>query len=157
MELELNYAGFWKRFIAYVIDIMVVNVMLVTIWIVTTIVFIGLGGGLTGILEDVYAVGRLYATQLGFPIFTFGGLIIPWLYWALLESSPMQATLGKKALRIIVTDLEGNRISFAKATGRYWAKIISTLILFIGFIMTGFTMKKQALHDKMFDSLVVVK
>ena len=74
-----------------------------------------------------------------------------------MESSPKQATLGKMALSIVVTDLEGKRISFGKATGRYWGKIISGLILCIGYFMAGFTEKKQAFHDMMAGCLVVAK
>jgi len=74
-----------------------------------------------------------------------------------MESSSRQATLGKMAVGIIVTDLEGNKISFGRATARHWAKVISGLTLFIGYIMTGFTAKKQALHDMIAECLVVVK
>jgi uncharacterized RDD family membrane protein YckC len=83
--------------------------------------------------------------------------ILPWLYWAIMESSSRQATLGKMALGIVVTDLEGHRISFGKATGRYFGKLISLLILLIGFIMIAFTDKKQGLHDMMAGCVVVVK
>lgn len=82
---------------------------------------------------------------------------IPWLYYALMESSVKQATLGKMALGIVVTDLAGNRISFGRATGRYWAKLISALTLLAGFVMAGFTAKKQALHDMIAGCLVVTK
>ena len=78
-----------------------------------------------------------------------------WLYFALMESSSKQATLGKMALGIIVTDLNGNRLSFGRATGRYFGKIISGAILMIGYIMAGFTEKKQALHDIIAGCLVV--
>ena len=80
---------------------------------------------------------------------------INWLYYALMESSKYQATLGKMAVGARVTDLEGNRISFARATGRYFAKIISGMILMIGYIMAGFTEKKQALHDMIANTLVI--
>jgi len=83
--------------------------------------------------------------------------ILQWLYFSLMESSAWQATLGKKALGLTVTDLEGRRISFGRATGRYFAKIISSLILFIGYIMAGFTEKKQALHDLIAGTLVLRK
>jgi uncharacterized RDD family membrane protein YckC len=79
------------------------------------------------------------------------------LYYALLESSTWQGTLGKRALGLEVTDLEGRRISFGRATGRFFAKIISALILWIGFIMAGFTEKKQALHDMIAGTLVIRK
>ena len=83
--------------------------------------------------------------------------IIQWLYFSLTESSSWQATLGKKALGLTVTDLEGRRIGFGRATGRYFAKYLSTLILFIGWLMAGFTEKKQALHDMMAGTLVLRK
>ena len=85
------------------------------------------------------------------------GLGVYWLYWAGMESSTKQATLGKMVHGIIVTDLEGNRILFGKASGRYFGKIISFLILGIGFVMAGFTEKKQALHDIMAGCIVINK
>jgi len=81
--------------------------------------------------------------------------ILSWLYFALLESSEWQGTVGKKLLKIKVTDLYGGRLSFARATGRYFGKFISTVIFYIGFIMAAFTEKKQALHDIMANTLVV--
>lgn len=80
---------------------------------------------------------------------------IAWFYYAYLESSPKQATIGKQALKIIVTDIDGNPISFSKATIRYFSKWISGLILLIGYIMAAFTEKKQALHDIIAGTLVV--
>jgi uncharacterized RDD family membrane protein YckC len=82
------------------------------------------------------------------------GLIGPWLYFALQESSERQATLGKMALKIYVTDLQGRRISFGQATGRHFGKIISAIILCIGYMMAGFTAQKQGLHDIMAGTLV---
>jgi uncharacterized RDD family membrane protein YckC len=84
-------------------------------------------------------------------------LILDWLYFALMESSSKQATLGKQALRIIVTDLEGKRISFGRATGRFFSKIFSIIIIYIGFIMVAFTGKKQGLHDMIVGTLVIAK
>jgi uncharacterized RDD family membrane protein YckC len=78
-----------------------------------------------------------------------------WLYFALMESSAKGATLGKMALGLRVTDLSGNRISFGRATGRYFGKIVSGMIFSIGYIMAGFTQQKQALHDIMAGCLVV--
>lgn len=82
------------------------------------------------------------------------GVIVYWLYGALMESSSRQATLGKMALGIIVTDMNGDRISFGRASGRHFAKFISYIILLIGFLMAGFTEKKQALHDMIAGCLV---
>jgi uncharacterized RDD family membrane protein YckC len=81
--------------------------------------------------------------------------VVGWLYYALMESSAKQATVGKMALGIIVTDLEGRGIGFGRATGRYFAKILSALILGIGFLMAAFTERKQGLHDMVASTLVV--
>lgn len=80
-----------------------------------------------------------------------------WLYFAFMESSQSQATLGKKVLGLKVKDTVGNRITFGRATGRHFGKVVSGLILCIGFIMAGFTAKKQALHDYIAGTLVVKK
>ena len=72
-----------------------------------------------------------------------------------MESSSLQATLGKMIFGMKVTDLNGNRISFARATGRHFAKYLSSMILFIGYIMAGFTERKQALHDMIAGTLVI--
>ena len=78
-----------------------------------------------------------------------------WLYYALFESSSWQGTPGKRALGLFVTDMQGRRISFARATGRYFGRFISTAILFIGYLMIAFTERKQALHDMLADCLVL--
>jgi uncharacterized RDD family membrane protein YckC len=78
----------------------------------------------------------------------------PWLYFALQESSERQATLGKMALKIYVTDLQGQRISFGKATGRHFGRILCALTLCIGYMMAGFTAQKQGLHDMIAGTLV---
>ena len=83
------------------------------------------------------------------------GFIVAWLYYAFMESSSMQATLGKKALGLRVVDMDGSPISFWRASGRFWAKIPSGLLCAVGFIMAAFTDKKQALHDMMASCLVV--
>lgn len=74
-----------------------------------------------------------------------------------MESSAKQATLGKMAVGIVVTDMNGGRISFGNATGRFFGKILSGLIIYVGFIMVAFTDKKQGLHDMMAGTLVVQK
>ena len=83
------------------------------------------------------------------------GTVIWWLYYAIMESSERQATLGKMAVQIKVVDRRGGRISFARATGRHFAKLLSGLILFFGYLMAGFTSRKQALHDMVASCLVV--
>jgi hypothetical protein len=82
-------------------------------------------------------------------------ILAAWLYYALFESGRWQGTPGKKILELRVTDLFGNRISFGQASGRYFSKILSWLIFYIGFLMVGFTAKKQGLHDKLASTLVL--
>ncbi len=117
----------------------------------------GIGGGLVGGFLGASGADMDTIAMAGSMIGHITGIVLNWLYYTLLESSSRQATLGKMALGIVVTDLEGNRISFARANGRYWGKLVSAIILLIGFIMAGFTRKKQALHDIMAGTLVVKK
>jgi uncharacterized RDD family membrane protein YckC len=91
---------------------------------------------------------------------TFGaGVVVSlfghWLYEAFMLSSEWQATVGKRAMDIIVTDVNGQRITFARASARHFSKYISAFILGIGFLMAAFTAKKQALHDMIAETLVI--
>lgn len=83
------------------------------------------------------------------------GGVIQWLYYAIMESSPCQATLGKMAIGAKVVDQNGNRLSFARATGREWSKFLSSLILLFGYFMVGWDDRKQGLHDKIAGTFVV--
>jgi len=85
------------------------------------------------------------------------GLMMNWIYYAALESSVWQATIGKKVLGLTVTDLAGNRITFGRASGRFFGMLLSGFILGIGFLMAGFTERKQALHDMIAGCLVIRK
>lgn len=152
----MAYAGFWLRFVAVIIDFIV-------IYCVRAILFmpfgISAGMGMHGLFhgrssQDMTEI--LPALALIFRIAIIS-TVLQWLYFSLMESSAWQGTLGKKALGLTVTDLEGRRIGFGRATGRYFAKIISTIILFIGYMMAGFTEKKQALHDMIAGTLVLRK
>ena len=125
--------------------------------------------GFRGTIE--YRVRRILAaagilTIIGpkIGLILFVTAIASWLYWALCESSAWQATLGKKALGIIVTDLEGRRISFGRASGRFWAGRGAGSIPYLGgtyflvdCICVGFTEKKQAIHDMIASCLVLRK
>jgi uncharacterized RDD family membrane protein YckC len=148
------YAGFWLRFVAWIIDRIVLQVAssILTLPFAATM-------GLREILrhhqpvspEEVFPL--LASMEKVFLIV----LVLSWLYYALLESSSWQGTLGKKALGLEVTDLAGSRISFGRATGRYFARWISVMTVGIGYIMAGFTEKKQALHDIIAGTLVIRK
>lgn len=141
------YAGFWRRFAAALLDGILINIVSLAFYIPLGFPF--------GVEEREF--GEPAGLTPAFWGASIGMLVLGWLYYSLMESSSKQATLGKMALGIKVTDLEGNRISFAKATGRHFAKILSSLILLIGYIMIAFTEKKQGLHDMMAKCLVVVK
>lgn len=157
----MTYAGFWKRFAAYIIDALILGV---ASWIVILPVLglIGLGASSMEyndeMMMDDEAAAGLAAAMVGASLMMWVVVAAAgWLYFALMESSSKQATLGKMALSIIVTDVNGNRLSFGRASGRYFGKILSGLILYIGFIMAAFTEKKQALHDMIAGCLVVNK
>jgi uncharacterized RDD family membrane protein YckC len=108
--------------------------------------------------DEGSAAGMLMAMMGGYILIVIVIVTVAtWLYFALMESSAKGATLGKMALGIKVTDLTGSKISFGRATGRYFGKIISGAILYIGYIMAGFTQQKQALHDIMAGTLVINK
>lgn len=126
-----NYAGFWIRFVAYIVDAVVV-------WVIQILaVFLVFSQGTQ---NEWTAPILLVCIGIGY----FSGM----------ESSSRQATLGKMLFKLKVGDASGNVISFGNAVGRYLAKILSALILFIGFILAAFDPKKQALHDKIADTYV---
>jgi uncharacterized RDD family membrane protein YckC len=152
----MRYAGFWRRFVAHLIDQIVVGIAAFVIFI-PGLALLGVGFGAGVMEESESAVGLILAAIAAYLVAILLIVIGQWLYYALMESSGKQATLGKLALGIVVTDLSGNRISFGRATGRYFGKIVSGMILCIGYIMAGFTERKQALHDIMASCLVVLK
>lgn len=139
--LNSNYAGFWMRLAAYLLDAIIIFVVFFILGLI-----VGVIGG-EGILDSS-------GFELTSNIISF---ICGWLYFSLMESSRHQGTLGKMALGIKVTDMNRTRISFSRATGRYFGKILSFIILFVGFIMIAFTEKKQGLHDILAKTLVIKK
>jgi len=139
-----HFGGFWRRVGAYLIDLIVVSIA-------------------SGIIGSFFGVASAFQVALSGdetaalnPLANVLSLAIGIGYFAGLESSSLQATLGKKALGMVVTDLSGNRIRFARALGRYFAKILSGVILMIGYIMVAFTERKQGLHDMIAGTLVHV-
>ncbi len=153
---RVEYAGFWLRFLALLIDNVVMGLAFVLILI--PLIFLT---GLEGFIgefhpnEELNDAGIFMLVSLVFLVAT-ASLLLTWLYHALMESSEWQATLGKKALGLVVTDMAGQRLSFGRSTGRHFGKIVTNLIpAFIGYIMAGFTEKKQALHDMLAGCLVL--
>lgn len=148
----MTYAGFWRRFAAYILDSIVVIAVLAILNVATGVIF--------DCGPPASAGGTV--VQVGFSCVTTGignivMLIGSWLYFALMETSSRQGTYGKMVMGIVVTDADGGRLSFGRATGRYFGKIVSALILMIGFIMIAFTSRKQGLHDIMAGCLVTRK
>jgi uncharacterized RDD family membrane protein YckC len=133
----LLYGGFWRRFLALLIDSIV----------------IGFG---FYILETVASllIPDLALTRIGVVCLQLLSLLWTWLYFAVTHSSSVQASPGKRLLGLKVTDLNGHRISFGRATGRYFAETFSAMLLFIGYLMVLFTRRRQCLHDIIADTLV---
>jgi uncharacterized RDD family membrane protein YckC len=152
---QLPYAGFWQRFAAYLIDSLILGVVAVA---VIVIVFLLIGGGalISGSQTPQDFAAAMGVAAIFLIVLAYIALIvIMWLYFAKMESSEKQATIGKKAMGLYVTDLNGQRLTFGRASGRFFSKIISGMIpLGIGYIMVAFTAKKQALHDMIAGTLV---
>jgi uncharacterized RDD family membrane protein YckC len=172
------YAGFWLRLVAYLIDKAILSIAFGAM-IAVAIAFVGwdrIRQGRSGLEVRMapfeylsLVVQREFDYRGQFDFFTpriFGAIatvllammIVTWLYYAFMESSSIQGTLGKMVLGLIVTDMHGSPISFGRASGRFFARFITGLVpLFIGYIMAGFTEKKQALHDIIAGCLVLQK
>lgn len=155
----MNYAGFWKRFVAIIIDGIILGILN---WLIIAPILaaIGISSGfsisdlasgnfdpeqLAGMLSAMFGIGWVISTALNI------------FYHSLFEASKFQGSIGKIALGMKVTDLSGNKIDLMKALIRNVCKIISGAIIAIGYIMAGFTDKKQALHDMIASTLVVNK
>jgi uncharacterized RDD family membrane protein YckC len=121
----LEYASFGQRFVAILIDAAILSL----------------------------ATGSVVVATFGMGVTL--GFVAPWLYEAFMMSSEWQATVGKRVMSIVVTDTEGRRISFTRATGRHFAKYVSLFLFGIGFFIQPFTARKQALHDMIAETLVV--
>jgi uncharacterized RDD family membrane protein YckC len=140
-----GYGGFWIRVVAAIIDAIILRIVVAPVGMI----FGGLG--MAGMMSGIPHRGlRFLGSGITIILLIFGS----WLYEAFMESSSYQATLGKMIFGMKVTDLNGKRISFERATGRHFAKWLSTMIFGIGYIMVGFTERKQGLHDLLAGTLV---
>jgi uncharacterized RDD family membrane protein YckC len=143
-----GYGGFWRRFAALFIDQLV---MFLT-WFFSLIllgVMLGFLGNVSGnrkLVDDPEVSGMIGLALL---------FLIPLVYYPVMECSAAQATLGKMALGVQVTDLRGRRISFPRALVRFLGKSLLSPIFLVGYLMAAFTRKKQALHDMLAGTLVV--
>jgi uncharacterized RDD family membrane protein YckC len=150
-----TYAGFWLRFVALILDSLIISVIAGALYL-PIVALTGIGAALRDIHPGREPAPALIAAIIAaVPLLIGVSIVTKWLYYAYCESSEWQATPGKKVLNLRVTDLNGQRISFGRATGRFFAKWISGLTMLIGYIMAGFTEKRQALHDMIAGTLVL--
>lgn len=138
-----SYGGFWIRFVAYIID------QLIIYFVFTLLLAIFTGDPFYQYRIEPLALDSDYWSM------TFASIILQVMYYAGMESSSKQATVGKMAMGVKVMNAQGDRITLLNAIGRYFAKILSALPLLFGYIMAGFDSRKQALHDKLANTFVV--
>ena len=159
-----QYAGFWLRVPAAIIDLIILAIPLamavsyLSVAMGSWRAFLQLHPGQSP-QEIVAAFGHTYL----FAILCFF-IVTGWLYFALFESSRWQGTLGKKFIGLSVADLRGNRVTFGRASGRFFggrfmvhAPFIGSLYIAIDCICAGLTSRKQALHDMFAGCLVLRK
>lgn len=140
-----GYGGFWLRAVAYLVDGILLNIAFGVLTIVTGISLVPTSFSEMDSADALASMGTLQLVSL----------VGTWLYFALMESSARGATVGKMVVGLRVVTDQGNRLSFLNATGRFFAKFISTIFLCIGFIMVAFTDRKRGLHDMIAGTLVV--
>ena len=142
---RVRYAGFWRRFFAGCIDSLLLAIVNLVLTRIVDRFFDAMAAGSSPDVElSTWLTASVLVPQ-----------VVWWLYSAGMQSSYRQATIGKIALGIIVTDLQGNRISFARGTARFAASYLSAFLLLLGYLIQPFTAKRQALHDLIAGTLVV--
>lgn len=151
-HMQPVYCGFWRRVGAAIIDGFVVGIVSISLANVLGLPIPDLSAYAGNPEAMMRAIQALMPDIWKLQILSIG---VNWMYFSLLESSSWQATFGKLAVGAYVTDLRGHRIGFPQATGRYFAKILSGMILLIGYLMVAFTAKKQGLHDILASTLVL--
>ena len=146
----VKYAGFWRRFVGWIIDLLIL--IIITHWALALV-----SSFLTAPIPDTLSFSAffsaLWPTALALIVVDF---IIIALYYCLFEASAIQATIGKYIAGIKVTDMGGSRISYSKAFLRRIYSLLSIIPIFIGYIVAGFTPRKQTFHDMLAKTVVVV-
>lgn len=155
-------AGFWARWLAHLIDVVVINVLFVLFWVLVFMLMslaarLGINNDdAMKILMQDFGDGLTYGgTIVLILVWVGGGIGFPIAYYVISESGLGKATLGKRAIGLIVTDEKGNQLTRSAALGRTFGKIVSAIPLLAGYFMAAFDPKKQALHDKMAKAMVV--
>jgi uncharacterized RDD family membrane protein YckC len=165
--MEVRFAGFWVRFVAYIIDSILLSVMETVVFVFVAMI-VGIAVPFVNEPETTghyakfvtaavqnYPETYEYFTSSFIGLFGFVSVVLSWLYFAGLQSSEKQATFGKAAMGLIVVDENLERLTFARASLRYFAKFISSMLLYFGYIMAAFTRHKRALHDILAGTYVV--
>ena len=141
------YAGFWLRAVPYILDSLLIALVAL---LVIFVPLVERGAIPMDVSWNWFATLNRQTTAIRLLIF-----MMSWLYFASFESSPWQATPGKRLFRLVVTDLKGHRINFTRASGRYLGKLVFGVILTVGFLFAAFTPKKQAAHDLLASTVVL--
>jgi uncharacterized RDD family membrane protein YckC len=142
------FAGFWLRAVAYLIDTVLISLVFGLIASLYPSTFIKYPDATTTSLASLPQL-----TPIAFVI----TITATWFYYTVFEASIWQATPGKRVMKLYVSDLSGRRLTFARAAARNLAKMISSLTFLVGYLVAGFTEKKQALHDILASCLVLRK
>jgi uncharacterized RDD family membrane protein YckC len=141
-----SFAGFWLRAFAYLFDTVLISLFFGLIASLYPATFIKYPDAASTSLTSLPQL-----TPIAFAI----TITATWFYYTMFEASVWQATPGKRVLRLYVADLDGKRVTFARAAARNFAKLISSLTFLVGYLVAGFTEKKQALHDILAGCLVL--
>jgi uncharacterized RDD family membrane protein YckC len=144
-----EFAGFWRRFGAHIVDMVIVNIGVAAFTYGIFWVALAMDPDSYPNLADRQKTFNILA-----PVFCF---FLPWLYYSLLESHFTRATVGKRIFGFCVTDMSGQQITFFRASIRYWGMILSVLTLFIGFFMCAWTKRRQCLHDMISGCLLPIR
>lgn len=149
-----RYGGFWLRLLAHLIDHVILSIVAAPLLFIMVLPVIGrvVNEAERNQEPSPEMVVAIVSSIFVYLALAFAGV---WLYEALLTSSSWQGTVGKRVLQLKVTDELGNRIGFGRATGRFFAKILSSMFFCIGFIMVGLTDRKRGLHDMLAATLVM--
>lgn len=150
---RFEYAGFWIRFVAKVIDGLLLSVVSMVFMAIFGGVMAGVGAGMqdnpeaaTGLMIGLFVLiyGGMFAVAIGYNVLFLG-------------NARFQATPGKMAVGLRVIRADGGRVSYGRATGRFFAEWISQMVLYIGYIIAGFDEEKRALHDHICGTRVIFK
>lgn len=148
--VTILYAGFWKRFAAILIDVVILSISYLIISFILSIVIVGIVHVTDNSLGSEVSIGSLLPV-----IFQLLSGLTTWLYFGCFEKSKYQATPGKMLLGIKVVNRSMQRIGFGRAVARYWLRLLCNLTLGIGYIIIGFTKYKQGIHDMIADTYIV--